>query len=1403
MSDALINEIVKVVLDLSEIPNQTKQLRRLIDAELNKPTPGPQGKDKAGLFLPKGDSALKKETREFAHDLDVSIAKSVRQNGMRRTRQAIANSLMLSGKISPSQARLIAPNAGINTDRVARNLTQGQLRAIGADLVKQYPLGKRPNISPVMAEDSSRENIRAAERSVAQIAARNRSFMAAQRGVYASQEAMDKENVRAAERSVARLAEQRRAEQKALSEQRRNMLSPSNAQDFQGVSSRGSQEFFNRRAPLVDISGASRANNVGGRLSAAPIPTSGINTRGLSRGLRFGAGVSVAAGNFQAAGAMYALANAAGAIGEIQVKSKAAQTALTGVKTGLGALGIAAAGVAVPLLLMKSALDLDKQLMDVSTLAFDTSVSLKEVRIGMRDLAEEGILLSGIYGRDLTDTLTAFKTALSAGVERNELMTFVGAAGELAAGLGTDMNKSIDILTTFRDAYGLTASELGKVNDALFNVIDVGKVNINDLINSLGRVIPVANNVGASINDVFTAIAGLTRRGFKSNVAATSLNQMFEVLLRPSDKGRAAAARYGIEVGAGAIERMGGIGATAERLRGIGAEGRSEIFRESRSLRAASGLAQMTGLLDELSVAIDRAGTAAKAAERAQANYSDTMKKWFDLLKNNLKLVGLDLLQDLFGDPNLSKGKIEELALSFTKMGNAVKSTIETTMDILPVAIGSIFGPGGLLVGGVISLYGTLKEYFDGTMDEKQYAKRDRERRAVDRISDTRQRAGAEFDRVIDLPGMRGMFGGSIGTNMFDKELMRASFGTELKQLGIGVERFSNTLVISRSDLERLRAKYIDNQVSSSNLTDALDKLRDVAQGFTASLAKETEKFEQFMGKLSQAALDAQKELDEINEKIDKKVREERLTDVELKRFEQNSELIDTLKQLIIITESELAQNSDVTALLRGTMTRFAEIGATLADDTGVMGSRDSSGIIDALRELLFKVNLESLNVSTLANSDIFQGLMQAPRGKLDELGAMSRAELENALIADPKIAETLKNQISEAVLFASRQVSAAMQNAVFDSPELVKLRKELEELTESNTALNDRAKDRPDPGIRRRQRDFASTTRVWSEMNQDDAFDFFEERQMFHQQKMLEAMQLGSDDLFNDAKDRFLEMQSAFDSLQEESIKAQEDFNKEVEDLYKEDVQNYKDAMKEKQDAVKDLDDDIKDLNKSFSEAMGELGDRRIEAAKSYLNDRQASRVIEAERAKQLGTFNSAVSSGDFDTARDALGRFSSANSDLIGLSSKGNMSKYRGTLSNIEEESRMTEQLFESEKGAKTSQRDEIYRQMSEMIQPSVQAALDKVTEMWKDKKIEATIENAQVNLNVVIPGAQIAGAINPSDLAGKITEAIGQVEYNRERGVDINRGVRPDGLARRPAPYDPLTPRQPAVNLGGSGK
>lgn len=118
------------------------------------------------------------------------------------------------------------------------------------------------------------------------------------------------------------------------------------------------------------------------------------------------------------------------------------------------------------------------------------------------------------------------------------------AAKASAAGLG-ETRIIADALTSVMNAYQLSAADAGRVTDTLVNIVKLGKGEPVALAGALGRVIPIAAQMGIEFEQVGAVLSTLTNTGLDAEESVTALRGIMNQILSPTE----AAAKKFAELG--------------------------------------------------------------------------------------------------------------------------------------------------------------------------------------------------------------------------------------------------------------------------------------------------------------------------------------------------------------------------------------------------------------------------------------------------------------------------------------------------------------------------------------------------------------------------------------------------------------------------------------------------------------------------------------------------------------------------------------------------------------------------------------------------------------------------------------------------------------------------------------
>jgi len=184
---------------------------------------------------------------------------------------------------------------------------------------------------------------------------------------------------------------------------------------------------------------------------------------------------------------------------------------------------------------------------------YEVEQSLAKI-VGLVGVAEDrvyswGEALGGIASataQDPGDLADALFYIASAGIRSNEALEVLEQSAKAAtAGLG-DAKVVADAVTSAMNAYGEENLSAAEATDVLVATVREGKVEADSLAPVLGRVIPLAAELGIEFDQVGASLAAMTRLGLGAAEAATALRGIMTVLIRPSAQASKILAEYGL-----------------------------------------------------------------------------------------------------------------------------------------------------------------------------------------------------------------------------------------------------------------------------------------------------------------------------------------------------------------------------------------------------------------------------------------------------------------------------------------------------------------------------------------------------------------------------------------------------------------------------------------------------------------------------------------------------------------------------------------------------------------------------------------------------------------------------------------------------------------------------------------
>jgi len=296
-----------------------------------------------------------------------------------------------------------------------------------------------------------------------------------------------------------------------------------------------------------------------------------------------------------------------------------------GGRPGGAALGIAGAVGLALLMRQLTAATLaeaafQREMAMVSTMVDNTAGNMPRLTQGVADIALEFGQTTAVVSKGLYDIL-------SASIATGNALDVLRVAARAGVGGFTDTAIAVDGITSVLNAYGMEASEAGRVSDILFATVRRGKTTFPELASSIGRVASVAATAGVALEEVGAFLATVTRAGVRTDQAVVALNAILLGYIRPASAASAAADKLGVSLSMDALAADGLIGSLA-KLRDANVEQLAAVFPNIRAIKGVTAaIRQLDGLQSDLAATTTAAGDSEAAFIKASDNAAFSMEK--------------------------------------------------------------------------------------------------------------------------------------------------------------------------------------------------------------------------------------------------------------------------------------------------------------------------------------------------------------------------------------------------------------------------------------------------------------------------------------------------------------------------------------------------------------------------------------------------------------------------------------------------------------------------------------------------------------------------------------------------------------------------------------------------------
>lgn len=323
-------------------------------------------------------------------------------------------------------------------------------------------------------------------------------------------------------------------------------------------------------------------------------------------------------------------------------------------------------------------------------------------------MGDEVLGMAGSVGKAPEELASGLFVITSAGLRGAEAMSTLQASAKAgAAGLG-ETNDIARAVSGALSAYGSEVLSASEATDAIVATARAGNFETSQFAAAIGRVLPFAQQAGASFQEMGGAVALLTRVNGNAAESITQIQALFRAFVVPTEEAKRALDEVGMSAGdlrASIAEK--GLPATLAMLDDALGGNREQLGRLLGSSEAASAAFQILNadantINDTFGVVQDSAGMTAEAfasvSQTTQFQLSQTMAE----LKAALVSIGESLLPVV--------KSVLDFAQRWISAFNSLPAPIKNIMVIMAGLVAAI-GPLLLVVGKLIVVFSTLLSF--------------------------------------------------------------------------------------------------------------------------------------------------------------------------------------------------------------------------------------------------------------------------------------------------------------------------------------------------------------------------------------------------------------------------------------------------------------------------------------------------------------------------------------------------------------------------------------------------------------------------------------------------------------------------------------------------------------------
>ena len=319
-----------------------------------------------------------------------------------------------------------------------------------------------------------------------------------------------------------------------------------------------------------------------------------------------------------------------GPLGKIKASMKSVEGATAKLGDRMGSLAMSMAPVAIAAGAVLAAFgscvgvaaSFEDQMAKVGAVSRATPEELRQLEAAARELGATTQFTAKQVGE-------AEQYLAMAGFTAKDNIAALPGVLNLAAATATDLGRAADISSDILGAFGMKASEMGRVADALSLTCATANTNMELLGDTMKYVAPVARMAGMSLEETAAMAGMLGNVGIKGSQAGTTLKAMLNKMAAPTKEAQEALAKLGVTTKDAAGNLRSPVKVLGEMAAGLKNMGTAEQIAAMKAVvgeEAIAGFAELIkqGGIGELEKYIKVLDGAGGSAEEMAKRMNDT-----------------------------------------------------------------------------------------------------------------------------------------------------------------------------------------------------------------------------------------------------------------------------------------------------------------------------------------------------------------------------------------------------------------------------------------------------------------------------------------------------------------------------------------------------------------------------------------------------------------------------------------------------------------------------------------------------------------------------------------------------------------------------------------------------------